>query len=92
MVAKRYQLSIPVQRLPPGWAQPGTRTVAAAILGCRRAGAASPAETGVPCHNLYAPFANFRQEAISNYGRVSFLCIGRAETLFYLCRRYVSEF
>jgi len=30
-------------------AQPGTRTVAAAIPGCRRAGAASPAETGVHC-------------------------------------------
>ena len=30
-------------------AQLGTRTVAAAILGCRRAGASSPAETGVHC-------------------------------------------
>jgi hypothetical protein len=30
-------------------AQIGTRTVVAAILGCRRAGASSPAETGVHC-------------------------------------------
>jgi hypothetical protein len=33
------------------WAQLGTRTVAAAILGCRGAGASSPAETGVHCHH-----------------------------------------
>jgi hypothetical protein len=32
-----------------------TSTVAAAILGCRRAGASSPAETGVHCHYRVFP-------------------------------------